>query len=128
MIKRKKSIILEDLFFKSNVESVGDVLKEMRKYDEIIFQQMNYDVRIDSRSLEEYVSRYDTYVDAGYIFRFNPIYNATLIYHVIIEYIQREAEYQRHHPYGLYKKEWDDRYDRMQLNINPIIEIVKYFE
>lgn len=127
-MSEKRTIILEELFFKSNVESIRDVLKEMRKYDEIIFQQMNYDVRIDSRSLEEYAARYDTFVDAGLILVNNSNYNQLMLYHELVDYIKKEAKYQRHHPYRLYKKEYDDRYDGMQLNINPIIEIVEYFK
>lgn len=35
---------------------------------------------------------------------------------------------QKHYSYKLYKEEYDERYDRMQLNINSIIEIIDYFE
>lgn len=129
MIKRKKSIFLEDLFFKFNKEPLYEIMDEMLKYDEIIFRDEYYDAVVNPRMLNEYIARYDTYVDAGLLLVNH--YDIISIFHITYDLIKSQAEdyhslclkTNAREPFDL--EEYLKQYDGMSLNINVIDRIIR---
>ena len=118
--KNKKEIVLEDLFFKNN-GNIFDILKELSKYKTVLYYNEWLDCVLDAGILEEYIARLDTYIDAQCI-QFTNRYDKITMYRFVEEYILGEIEYQKKNPVENYS----ERYDGMQLNLNPIIEIKEY--
>ena len=113
----KKEIILEDLFFKTN-SKVIDIINDLNNYDTVIYYDIYLDCILNASSLQEYIARLDTYIDAQFI-KLPSLYDTVTMYRLILEYIQTEIKYQKSHPCESFK----DRYDGMNLNINIIKEI-----
>lgn len=140
MTKRKKSIFLEDLFFKSNKGTIYEIMDEMLKYDEIIFRDEYYDAVVNPGMLNEYIARYDTYADAGLLLV--NYYDIISIFHIIYDLIKSQAEdyrslclkiYAREpfdlgenlKQYDVLEQEYLKQYDGISLNINVIDRIIR---
>ncbi len=119
---KKKTILLEDLFFKSNKERIYDIMDEILKYDEILYQDVFYDVIVDPKMLHEYISRYDTLVDAQFIIVTNE-YNKIIVYHEVAGIISNQALYLDSYPKETIEQEYAKLYDGLNLNLNLIKEI-----
>ena len=119
---KKKTILLEDLFFKSNKERIYDIMDEILKYDEILYQDVFYDVIVDPKMLHEYISRYDTLVDAQFIIVTNE-YNKIIVYHEVAGIISNQALYLDSYPKEIIEQEYAELYDGLNLNLNLIKEI-----
>lgn len=119
---KKKTILLEDLFFKSNKERIYDIMDEILKYDEILYQDVFYDVIVDPKMLHEYISRYDTLVDAQFIIVTNE-YNKIIVYHEVAGIISNQALYLDSYPKETIEQEYAELYNGLDLNLNLIKEI-----
>lgn len=119
---KKNTILLEDLFFKSNKERIHDIMDEILKYDEILYQDVFYDVIVDPEMLHEYISRYDTLVDAQFILVTNE-YNKIIVYHEVVGIISNQALYLDSYPKETNEQKYAELYDGMGLNLNLIKEI-----
>lgn len=119
---KKKTILLEDLFFKSNKERIYDIMDEILKYDEILYQDVFYDVIVDPKMLHEYISRYDTLVDAQFIIVTNE-YNKIIVYHEVAGIISNQALYLDSYPKETIEQEYAKLYNGLDLNLNLIKEI-----
>ena len=119
---KKKTILLEDLFFKSNKERIYDIMDEILKYDEILYQDVFYDVIVDPKMLHEYISKYDTLVDAQFIIVTNE-YNKIIVYHEVAGIISNQALYLDSYPKETIEQEYAELYNGLDLNLNLIKEI-----
>ena len=96
-------------------------MKEIRKYKTVLYYNEWLDCILDAGILEEYIARLDTYIDAQ-VYQFPNKYDKVIMYRFVVNYIKTEIEYQKKNP----EENYSERYDGMQLNLNPIIEIKEY--